>query len=117
VPICYGSEASWSDVLDSTAHFAFLLAVAAGFVSAGLAGNLWWLATGRAPELAMLEEEDLYTPLRIAALIFAAPWLLIHAAFWWFIVYPPLGFPILIAAVGWSFFQGVFILTQVFGLS
>ncbi len=102
--------------MDSTTHFAILLAVAVGFVSAGLAGNMWWLATGKTPELSMLQENDLLVPVRTAALVVSAPWLLIHAAFWWFIVYPPLGIPFVIAAVGWSFFQGVFILTQLFGL-
>lgn len=102
--------------MDSSTHFAILLAVAVGFVSAGLAGNLWWLATGKSPDLSMLDECDFFVPVRTIALVASAPWLLIHAAFWWFIVYPPLGIPLVIAAVGWSFLQGVFILTKLFGL-
>jgi hypothetical protein len=102
--------------VDSSTHIAILLAIGVGFVSAGLIGNLWWLATGDSPELEMIEKDDFFVPVRTVALVASAPWLLIHNAFWWFIVYPPLGIPIAIAAVGWSFLQGVFILTQVFGM-
>jgi hypothetical protein len=64
----------------------------------------------------MLDEEDLLTPVRMLGLLIAAPWLLFHAAGWWFIAKPPVGIPVLLAAVGWSFLQGVFILTQILGV-
>ncbi len=103
--------------MDATAHFAVLLAIAVGIVSAGLTGSLWQLATGSDPDFAMLFESDLLVPLRVAAVVLAAPWILLNAAFWWLIAYPPVALPLLIVSLGWSFLQGVFILTQIFGLS
>jgi hypothetical protein len=103
--------------VSDTLGYAILMAVGTGFVTAGLAGNLLHLIEGREPDLAMLTEEDLMTPVRIVGLVFAAPWMLFHAAGWWFIAKPPVGIQFLLAALGWSFLQGVFILTQVFGVT
>jgi hypothetical protein len=99
-----------------TTASAILLAFATGLVVAGIAGNVMHILMGRSPDLSVLDEEDLYTPVRMIGLVIAAPWLLFQNAMWWFIAKPVVGLPVLMAGILWSTFQGVFILTQVFGL-
>ena len=73
----------------------------------------------RQPRLARLLDPNptLMTPLRVMAIVFAAPTTILLDAFDDLIDRPLLGLPVLGAALVWSFFQGVFILTQVFGLT
>jgi hypothetical protein len=98
-------------------HLAYLLAILMGIVSSGVVGSAWELATGEEPRLGDLLDPnpDLLTPLRVLAAVFAAPAKILSDGFWWLIVQPFFGLPILIAGLAWSFLQGVFILTQVFG--
>ncbi len=99
-------------------HAAYLLAIAVGFVSAGIVGSLWGMATDEEPRLAGLFDANptLLTPLRVAIIVFAAPTTILLDAFDDLIDRPALGAAVLAAALLWSFLQGVFILTQVFGL-
>jgi hypothetical protein len=99
-----------------TTSAAILLAFGTGLISAGIIGNVMHLMTGRMPELSALDDEDLFTPLRLVGLVVAAPWLLFQSAFWWLIAKPPVAIPVMLAAIVWSTLQGVFILTQVFDL-
>ena len=100
-------------------HAAYLFAIAVGFVSAGLIGSAWALATDEEPLLAGLFDPNpgLLTPLRVLAIVFAAPTTILLDAFDQLIDRPIIGVPVFLSALVWSFFQGVFILTQVFGLT
>jgi hypothetical protein len=100
-------------------HLAFVFAVAVGIVSSGLIASGWKLATGEDVRLGDLVDPDpgLLTPLRALAAVFAAPFTILVDAFWWMIAAPFVGVPLLAAALVWSFLQGVFILTQVFGFA
>jgi hypothetical protein len=96
-------------------HVAYLFAIAMGIVSSGAIGSLWAIAADEAPSLDMLEEADLWMPLRIIVVVLSGPTTLIINSFWWLIEKPIVGLVMLAAGLSWSFFQGVVILTQVFG--
>jgi hypothetical protein len=98
-------------------HAAILLAIATGIVASGLIGSLWEYASEDCLDFDLLRKEDLFVPVRVCVLVLSAPWLLVCWAMGWFIVAPWRGIPILVAALAWSFIEGVFILTQVFGLA
>jgi hypothetical protein len=100
-------------------HAAYLLAIAVGIVSSGLIGSMWLLATDEEPRLGALFDPNpgLLTPFRVFAIIFAAPTTVLLTAFGDLIDQPIRGVPVLATAIVWSFFQGVFILTQVFGFT
>ncbi|MCA0432595.1 MAG: hypothetical protein LCH46_04970 [Proteobacteria bacterium] len=99
-------------------HLAWLLAIVVGIVSSGVVASSWRLATDE--ELALRDLFDplpsLMTPFRVAAIIISAPVIVLADAFWWLIERPLVGLPILAAGLVWSFMQGVFILSHVFGL-
>ncbi len=100
-------------------HAAWLLAIAVGVVSSGLVASAWKLATDEELQLIGLLDPfpTLLTPLRVLAIILAAPVIVLMDAFWWLVDRPLAGVPILSAGLLWSFLQGVFILTQVFGFT
>jgi hypothetical protein len=100
-------------------HAAWLLAIAVGVVSSGLVGTLWTLATDEEPRLRALLDPNPgpLTPLRVLAIVFSAPTTIFMQGFADLIVRPVIGVPVLISAFVWSFLQGVFILTRVFGLT
>jgi hypothetical protein len=97
--------------------YAFLLAVSAGIVSGGVTGSAWALATGAKPGFYLLTERSLATPLKVAVLVFNAPLLLARNG--WSVLWarPFLGLLALSLSCLWSFLQGVFILTQIFGVT
>ncbi len=99
--------------------FAYLMALAVGLISSGLIGNAWAMATGEEPRLGDLIDPNpsVITPFRALAAIFSAPTAILLDGFWWMIAQPLIGVPIVLAGLAWSFLQGVFILTQVFGFS
>jgi hypothetical protein len=98
-------------------HVAYLMAIATGVISSGLIGNGWALATGEPPRLGDILDPNptFLTPFRVLAAIFSAPTTVLLDGFWWLIEQPLFGVPLLVAGLLWSFLQGVFILTQVFG--
>jgi hypothetical protein len=98
-------------------YLAYIFAVSVGIVSSGLVGSAWELATGEDVRLRDILDENptFLTPLRVLAAVFSAPAKIIMDGFWWLIAQPFLGVPILGIGLGWSFLQGVFILTKVFG--
>ncbi len=98
-------------------HLAYLMAILVGVVSSGLIGSAWELATGEEARLGILIDPDpgLLTPFRAIAAIFSAPTTVLRDGFWWLIAQPVFGVAILVTGLIWSFLQGVFILTQVFG--
>jgi hypothetical protein len=100
-------------------HLAYLLALAVGIVSSGIVGNAWALVTGETPRLGDVLDPDptILTPFRVIAAVLSAPTTILLDGFWWLIAQPLIGLPIIAAGLVWSFLQGVFILTQVFGFS
>jgi hypothetical protein len=94
-----------------------LFAIAVGFVSAGVMGSLWKLSFDEEPSFDLLFDLNptLLTPFRALAVVFSAPSVVGERAIWWMIAQPLIGVPLLAIAAGWSFLQGVVILTQVFG--
>lgn len=98
-------------------HLAYILAVLVGIVSSGLVGSAWELATGEDVRLRDILDENptTLTPFRVLAAVFSAPAKILLDGFWWLIAQPLLGVPILAIGFGWSFLQGVFILTKIFG--
>jgi hypothetical protein len=98
------------------AHLAYLFAVAVGTVTAGVTASLWTLATGEEPRFSLLLEPSAVAPLRALVVIVSAPLLLLLAA-WRFVGSAGVGMLVVAVSLGWSFLQGVFILTQFFGVT
>ena len=100
-----------------TWHFIWMLAALTGVAAAGLTGSGWAMVTGERPTVWMLSSYSVATPLRAAALVIYAPLAMIRAGLGYFGQNPVLA--ALIAGIGlvWSFLQGVFILTTVFGFT
>jgi hypothetical protein len=99
--------------------FVCLVATVVGVVSSGIIGSAWELATDEEARLGGIfdPEPSLLTPFRIFVSIASAPATILRDAMWWMIEKPMAGVPLLISGLVWSFMQGVFILTQVFGYS
>jgi hypothetical protein len=100
-------------------HLAYLLAIAVGIVSSGLVSNIWAMAAGEHPRLGDILDPNptIATPFRALAAIFSAPTMVLTDGFWWLIAQPFFGVPLIVAGLAWSFFQGIFILNQVFGFN
>ena len=97
-------------------HLAYLFAVAVGIVTAGITASLWRLAVGEEPRFSLLLEPSAVAPLRALVVVVSAPLLLLLAA-WRYVGSASVGLLLVAASLGWSFLQGVFILTQFFGLT
>jgi vacuolar-type H+-ATPase subunit I/STV1 len=98
-------------------QIAYLFAIATGIISSGAIGSLWAVATNEAPAFRMLQDGDIFTPLKVPVVILSAPTTLLVSACWWLIERPVVGVLMLLAGLTLSFFQGVFILTQIFGVT
>jgi hypothetical protein len=98
-------------------QIAYLFAIATGIVSSGAIGSLWAVAWGEAPHFGLLKDGDFLTPVKMPVVVLSGPTTLMTNAGWWMIERPLVGLLMLMAGLGWSFFQGVFILTQLFGLT
>ena len=98
-------------------YIAYLFAIATGIISSGAIGSLWAAATTEAPHFGLLKDDDFLMPIKIPVVLLSGPTTLIVDSFWWLIDRPLIGFLMLIAGISWSFFQGVFILTQIFGVT
>ena len=97
-------------------YLMYLFAVAVGIASAGITGSAWALVTGESPRLGLLLEPGLMAPIRGLAVVAYAPILLLFAA-WRHVESANVGMLLVVASLGWSFLQGVFILTQFFGVT
>ena len=97
----------------------YLFAIAIGVVAAGIIGSMWEMAFDEEPRLSCLFDPNptLLTPFRAMAVILSAPATLMKLALWWLIEQPMIGVILLLTGSLWSFLQGVFILTQVFGFT
>ena len=96
---------------------AYLFAIAAGIVSSGVIGTLWTIATDEEPGLSALATADLLTPVRALATVFSAPTTLMVNSSYDLFDRPLIGIAIWLLGLTLSFFQGVVLLTQVFGVS
>ena len=97
-------------------YAAYLFAAAVGIVTAGATASLWTLAVGEEPRFGLLLEPGLVAPLRALVVVVAAPLLLLLAA-WRYAGSASVGMLLVAASLGWSFLQGVFILTRIFGVT
>ena len=98
-------------------QIAYLFAILTGVVSSGLIGSLWAVLSDEAPDFKMLNFDDYLAPVKIPVLLQSGPTTTIISSFWWIIDRPIAGVAMLLAGIAWSFFQGVFILTQIFGVT
>lgn len=97
-------------------HLGYLFAVAVGIVMAGITASLWALALGEEPRFGLLLEPSAMAPLRALVVVASAPLLLLLAA-WRYVGSVSVAMLLAVISLGWSFLQGVFILTQFFGVT
>lgn len=97
-------------------HLGYLFAVAVGIVMAGITASLWTLALGEEPRFGLLLEPSAMAPLRALVVVASAPLLLLLAA-WRYVGSVSVAMLLAVISLGWSFLQGVFILTQFFGVT
>ncbi|HRA92721.1 MAG: hypothetical protein IT541_06730 [Hyphomicrobiales bacterium] len=97
-------------------YLAYLFAVAVGIVTAGIAASLWTWAAGEEPRFALLLEPSAVAPLRALVIVVSVPLLLLLAA-WRYVGSASVAMLLVAASLGWSFLQGVFILTRIFGVT
>jgi hypothetical protein len=93
-----------------------LYATAVGFAAAGLIGSLWAVVAGGSPTASMLFSRDLMIPLRVLVLVLHAPVMLLRGGMSLLIAGRSMGLAAIAAGGIWCFFEGVFILTQVFAI-
>jgi hypothetical protein len=93
-----------------------LYAVAVGMAVAGLTGSLWAIVAGGWPITSAVLTRDLLMPLRVMVLVLHAPILLVRAGTALRPVEPLIALAAFAAGGIWCFFQGVFILTSLFGV-
>jgi hypothetical protein len=98
-------------------HLAYVLALMIGVVSSAVIANVWQLVMDEDLQFSDLmdPDPDILTPLRALAVVFSAPSRAIINGFGWLIAQPAIGFVIIVFGLGWSFLQGVFILTTLLG--
>ncbi len=101
--------------MDEVHQIAYLFAIVTGIVSSGTIGSLWAVLTDEAPSFKMLTDGDYLTPIKAPVVLLSGPTTLIINSFWWLIERPAVGLLMFAGGLIWSFVQGVFILTQVFG--
>jgi hypothetical protein len=106
----------WEWVRVDVHQAAYLFAIATGIVSSGAIGSLWAAATFEAPHFGLLKDGDIFTPIKVPVVVFSAPTTLIVQSFKTALEEPLMGALLFVVGLSWSFLQGVFILTQVFGI-
>lgn len=100
-----------------TQHFAYLFAIAVGLVSAGIIGSLWTLVAGKQLRPALPRRAGVDATLKMLAIGVNAPLAMVRTGLWYLSHNPFIALIIITVGLGWSFLQGVFILTQIFGLT
>jgi hypothetical protein len=98
-------------------HIAYLFAIATGIASSGAIASLWAVATDEAPHFRHLTGGDVFAPLRVPVVVLCAPTNLMTEAWRWMNERPSIALLMFCGGITWSFFQGVFILTQIFGVT
>jgi uncharacterized protein DUF6949 len=99
-----------------TQYFAYLFAVAVGLVSAGIMGSIWRLVAGKELRPALPHRAGVDATLKMLAIGVCAPLAMVRTGLWYLTRNPVFALLIMCVGLGWSFLQGVFILTQIFGL-
>ena len=97
-------------------YLTYPFAIVVGIVTAGITASLWTLAVGDEARFGLLLEPSAIAPLRALVIVASAPLLLLLAA-WRYVGSASVGMLLVAASLGWSFLQGVFILTQIFGVT
>jgi hypothetical protein len=95
----------------------WIYTVVVGFVSAGFVGSLWGMVAGTEPRTAILFERSWVTPVAVLALVFHSPILLLKHGCLRFGQGRLAGLALIAFAGLWCFLQGIFILTQMFGVT
>ena len=95
----------------------WIYTVMVGFVSAGFVGSLYGMVTGDMPRTALLAERTIYLPVNVLAVVFHSPILLLKHGCLRFGQGRIAGLGLIALAAGWCFLQGVFIMTQMFGVT
>ena len=103
--------------MTATLWFIYALTALLGLVPGGVLGSAWAVATGEAPRIGSLYRLDYLTPVKIVALCLYAPLGIVRTALWSVEFNPVLAAILLVFGLGWSFLEGVFILTTFFGFS
>lgn len=103
--------------MTGTLYFIYALTALVGLVPGGILASGWEVATGERPGIALLYRLDWLTPLKIFTLCVYAPLAVVRAGLGYSGVNPVLAVLILGFGLGWSFLQGVFIMTTVFGFT
>jgi hypothetical protein len=98
-------------------YIAYLFAIATGVVTSGAIASLWVVITDEAPHFRLLTYGDVFAPLRVPIVVLSAPTSLFAWAWRWMNERLLLSVLTLLCGIAWSFFQGVFILTQIFGVT
>jgi hypothetical protein len=98
-------------------QIAYLFAIATGIVSSGMIASLWAVLTDESPDFKMLIDGDDLAFTKVPLLVFSGPTTLITSSFRGLIERPLLGIVMLLGGLTWSFIQGVFILSQIFGVT
>ncbi len=99
-----------------TQYFAYLFAIAVGLVSAGIMRSLLALVTGKELRPALPHRAGFDATFKMLAIGVCAPLAMVRTGLWYLTRNPVFALIILCVGLGWSFLQGVFILTQIFGL-
>ncbi len=97
--------------------FAFVMAVTTGVVTGGLAGSFWLMVTGMEPGLRLITERSFATPIKVGIFVLNAPLMIVRHGWAALDDRPVVGLLALLLAGAWLFFQGIFVLTQVLGMS
>ena len=88
-----------------------------GFVSAGFVGSLWGMVAGKTPGTELLEKRSLVMPFAVLALVFHSPILLLRNGCFRFAQGRLTGLGLIAISAVWCLLQGIFILTQMFGVT
>ncbi|MCB1377111.1 MAG: hypothetical protein KDK89_01900 [Alphaproteobacteria bacterium] len=100
-----------------TWQFMWGLATCWGLVAAGLVGSGWAMITGNRPSLSMIVGFHATSPLRGLVLAVYAPLAICRAGLQTLHENPAFAILLLLLGTGWSFMQGVFIMTTLFGFT
>lgn len=94
----------------------YIYTIIVGIAAAGITGSAWASFTGTRPGFQLLLEPGLSAPVRAMVVVISAPLLILLSGFRQLDAQPLIGGTLIALSLGWSFLQGVFILTQFFGI-
>ena len=95
----------------------YIYTMIVGIAAAGVMGSAWASITDARPGIHLLLEPSLFAPIRAMVFVISAPLLILLSGLRNLGAHPIVGIALIAASLGWSFLQGVFILTQFFGIA